>query len=143
MIVLDTNVVSELMRRRPEAAVLSWVDEEDPSGFAITAVTAAELLHGVARLPEGARRRRLAAAVHEMLTEDFAGRVLPFDGASALHYAKLVAARERDGRPIAVADAQIGAICRHHGATLATRNVRDFAATGVDVLDPWTRRDSA
>jgi toxin FitB len=137
MIVLDTNVVSELMRRRPDAAVLGWIDASDANGLALTAVTAGELLHGVARLPNGARRRRLAAAVHDMLLEDFAGRVLPFDGAAALHYGELVAAREHAGRPISVADAQIAAICRYHGAALATRNRRDFEATGVDVLDPW------
>ncbi len=137
MIVLDTNVLSELMRRRPSEDVLSWVDEEDPRTLAITAVTAAELLHGVARLPHGARRRKLTAAVDGLLTEDFAGRVLPFDGAAAVHYAELVAARERDGRPVSVADGQIAAICRHHGATLATRNVRDFDAAGLELLDPW------
>jgi predicted nucleic acid-binding protein len=137
MIVLDTNVVSELMRRRPAEAVLSWVDGEDASSLAITAVTAAELLHGVARLPNGARRRKLTVAVHGLLAEDFAGRILPFDGSAAIHYADLVAARERDGRPVSIADGQIAAICRHHGAALATRNVRDFEVTGVDVLDPW------
>jgi len=137
MIVLDTNVVSELMRRRPDAAVLGWVDAADPRELALTAVTAGELLHGVARLPNGARRRRLTAAVHDLLVEDFDGRVLPFDGAAAVHYGGLVAARERDGRPISIADAQIVAICRHHGAALATRNARDFAATGVEVVDPW------
>jgi toxin FitB len=137
MIVLDTNVISELMRRRPAQPVLDWVDGEDARRLAITAVTAAELLHGVARLPNGARRRKLAVAIGELLTEDFAGRILPFDGSAAVHYAELVAARERGGRPVSVADGQIAAICRHHGATLATRNARDFAATGVDVLDPW------
>lgn len=118
-------------------AVLSWIDGEDAAALAVTAITAAELLHGVARLPNGARRRKLAAAVSGLLTEDFAGRVLPFDGAAAIHYGRLVAARERAGRPLSVADGQIAAICRHHGATLATRNVRDFAATGIDVFDPW------
>lgn len=137
MIVLDTNVVSELMRRRPDAAVLAWADAEDPRTLAITAVTTAELLHGVARLPHGARMHKLAAAVHGLLLEDFEGRVLSFDAPSALHYGELVAARERAGRPIGVADAQIAAICRHHGALLATRNVRDFEATGVELLDPW------
>jgi hypothetical protein len=137
MIVLDTNVLSELMRRRPSEDVLRWIDEEDPRTLAVTAVTAAELLHGVARLPRGARRRKLEAAVDGLLTEDFAGRVLPFDGAAAVHYAELVAARERDGRPVSVADGQIAAICRHHGATLATRNVRDFDAAGLELLDPW------
>jgi toxin FitB len=140
MIVLDTNVVSELMRRQPSEVVLDWVDGEDASGLAITAVTAAELLHGVARLSGGARRRKLAAAVDALLVQDFAGRILPFDGSAAIHYGELVAARERAGRPVSVADGQIAAICRHHGALLATRNVRDFEATGVDVLDPWGRR---
>jgi toxin FitB len=138
MIVLDTNVLSELMRRAPAAVVLEWVDGEDPRTLAITSVTAAELLHGVARLPRGARRSKLAAAVDGLLTEDFAGRILPFDGAAAVHYAELVAARERDGRPVGMADGQIAAICRHHGAALATRNVRDFEATCVATLDPWT-----
>ena len=137
MIVLDTNVVSELMRRRPAPAVLAWIDGEDSGGLAITAITAAELLHGVARLPNGARRRTLTAAVGGLLTEDFSGRVLPFDGAAAIHYVPLGAARERAGRHVSVDDGQIAAICRHYGATLATRNTRDFAATGVDVLDPW------
>lgn len=137
MIVLDTNVVSELMRRRPDKGVVRWVDAEDPRTLAIAAVTAAELLHGVARLPRGARARRLAAAIDGMLLEEFEGRVLSFDGAAAVHYGELVAARERDGRPIAVADAQIAAICRHHDAPLATRNVRDFDGTGIRVLDPW------
>ena len=139
MIVLDTNVVSELMRRRPSPAVLGWIDGEDSGRLAITAITAAELLHGVARLPNGARRRTLTAAVGGLLTEDFAGRVLPFDGAAAVHYGPLVATRERAGRPVSVADGQIAAICRHYGATLATRNVRDFAATGIELLDPWAR----
>ncbi|MBS1869395.1 MAG: type II toxin-antitoxin system VapC family toxin [Actinobacteria bacterium] len=137
MIVLDTNVVFELMRRRPDRAVLEWADGEDPRMLAITAVTAAELLHGVARMPNGARRRKLTTAVDALLVEDFGGRILPFDGSAAVHYAQLVAARERDGRPATVADDQIAAICRHHGATLATRNLRDFDATGIDLFDPW------
>jgi predicted nucleic acid-binding protein len=139
MIVLDTNVVSELMRRRPHEDVLGWVDAHDPRTLAITAITAAELLHGVERLPRGARAYRLADAVHDLLTEDFAGRVLPFDGAAAIHYGSLVAARERAGRPISVADGQIAAICRHHDALLATRNLRDFDGTDVGLLDPWAQ----
>jgi predicted nucleic acid-binding protein len=137
MIVLDTNVLSELMRRRPAARVLRWVDEQDASALAITAVTAAELLYGVARLADGARKAELAAAVDALVREDFAGRVLPFDVAAATHYAELVAERERHGRPVSVSDGQIAAICRCHGARLATRNVSDFDATGIGVLDPW------
>ena len=137
MIVLDTSVLSELMRRRPATRVLRWVDEQDANVLAITAVTVAELLYGVARLADGARKAELASAVDALVREDFSGRVLPFDAAAAGHYAALVAGRDRNGRPISVADGQIAAICRCHDARLATRNVRDFAATGVTVLDPW------
>jgi predicted nucleic acid-binding protein len=137
MIVLDTNVLSELMRRRPAARVVRWVDEQDASALVITAVTVAELLYGVARLADGARNTELAAAVDALVREDFAGRVLPFDVAAATHYAELVAERERQGRPVSVSDGQLAAICRCHGTRLATRNVRDFDATGITVLDPW------
>ena len=137
MIVLDTNILSELMRRRPAARVLRWVDEQDASALAITAVTVAELLYGVARLADGARKTGLAAAVDALVREDFSGRVLPFDAAAAGHYAELVAERDRNGRPVSVSDGQIAAICRSHDARLATRNVGDFDATGVTVLDPW------
>jgi len=138
MIVLDTNVLSELMRRRPAARVVRWVDEQDAGTLAITAVTVAELLYGVARLADGVRKVKLAAAMDELVREDFVGRVLPFDVAAAAHYAELVADRDRNGRPISVSDGQIAAVCRSHGAALATRNVRDFDATGIAVRDPWT-----
>lgn len=137
MIVLDTNVLSELIRERPATRVLAWVDDQGPETLAITAITVAELLYGVARLADGARKAELAAAVREVVHEDFAGRVLSFDGAAAVHYADLVADRERLGRPIGVADGQIVAICRRHAATLATRNARDFDVTGIGVVDPW------
>lgn len=138
MIVLDTNVLFELMRRRPAARVVRWVDEQDARALAITAVTVAELRYGVARLPNGARRAKLAAAVDGLVREEFAGRVLPFDVAAASHYAELAAERDRNGRPVSVSEGQIAAICRSHGARLATRNGRDFEATGVTVLDPWS-----
>lgn len=137
MIVLDTNVLSELMRRRPAARVVSWVDEQDASGLAITAVTVAELLYGIARLADGARKTELAAAVDALVREDFAGHVLPFDVPAAEHYADLVAERDRHGRPIGTADGQIAAICRCHDARLATRNVRDFGEVGLALVDPW------
>jgi predicted nucleic acid-binding protein len=138
MIVLDTNVLSELMRRRPAPRVVEWVDEQDASALAITAITVAELLYGVARLRDGARKAKLASAVHALVREDFSGTVLPFDVAAAEQYAVLVSEREGQGRPVSTADGQIAAICRHHGAQLATRNVRDFDATGIAVLNPWT-----
>jgi toxin FitB len=137
MIVLDTNVLSELMRPRPSARVLGWVDGRRAEDLAVTAITAAELLYGVARLADGARKDELAAAVGALVREDFAGRVLPFDVAAAEQYAGVVADRERRGRPISAADGQIAAICRARRATLATRNVRDFEATGIGLADPW------
>jgi predicted nucleic acid-binding protein len=142
MIVLDTNVLSELMRRRPSARVVEWVDEQDTGTLVVTAVTVAELLYGVARLVDGARKTELATAVDALVREDFSGRVLPFDVAAAEHYADLVAERERHGRPIGTADGQIAAMCRCHGATLATRNVRDFDATGIGIHDPWAQNDA-
>lgn len=140
MIVLDTNVLSELMRRRPAQQVVAWVDAQDPAALTITAITVAELLYGVARLRAGARKAKLTEAVRALMRDDFAGRVLPFDVTAAEHYAEIVAARERHGRPVSAADGQIAAICRHRGARLATRNVRDFDATGVELLDPWDAR---
>lgn len=130
------------MRRRPAARVIRWVDGQDASGLAITAVTVAELLYGIARLADGARKTELVAAVDALVREDFAERVLPFDVPAAEHYADLVAGRARHGRPISTADGQIAAICRSHGARLATRDGRDFDAAGIAVVDPWTDQAS-
>ncbi len=137
MIVLDTNVISELARQVPDPGVLSWLDSLEVSEVGTTAVTAAELQHGVARLPDGHRRRELSAVIQGILTEDFHGRVLPFDERASVRYADVVTGRERTGRPIGVADAQIAAICRDSGAILATRNTADFEETGIELINPW------
>lgn len=137
MIVLDTNVVSELMRPAPAPAVIEWVDAQPPRLLHLTAVTAAELLYGLARLPDGRRRDQVGEAVQALLEEQFASRVLAFDLVAAAHYADIVAGRETRGRPVSTADGQIAATCRSHGALLATRNVADFTDTGVEVVDPW------
>lgn len=137
MIVLDTNVLSELIKQAPDERVMRWVDSLDAATVFTTAVTAAEMLYGVARLPEGRRRRQLGDAVHGLLEGDLHGRVEPFDEQAATHYGELVSARERSGRPIGVSDGQIAAICRKHGATLATRDLNDFEGTGIDLVDPW------
>lgn len=142
MIVLDTNVISELLRGEPDEGVVEWVDSLDASAVATTAITAAELLYGAARLPDGRRKKMLREAIGGLLAEDLGGRIEPFDAAAAAAYATLVDERERAGRPIGMADAQIAAICRKLGAALATRNTSDFEDTGVDVLDPW-RRDAS
>jgi hypothetical protein len=137
VIVLDTNVISELARHAPEPDVLTWLDSLEASEVATTAVTAAELRYGVARLPDGHRKRELAAVIRGILTEDFHGRVLPFDERASVRYADIVTGREPAGRPIGVADAQIAAICRDVSATLATRNVSDFEETGIELVNPW------
>lgn len=138
MIVLDTNVLSELMRAQPDPAMLAWLDRQESHELMMTAVTVAELLYGIARLPEDRRKVGLHDAAHSMFEDEFAGRVLAFDEAAAVQYSTLVVAREAIGRPISMADAQIAAICRHQGAVLATRNGKDFEATGITVVNPWT-----
>lgn len=139
MIVLDTNVISELTRQTPDPGVLSWLDSQTASEVATTAVTAAELWYGVARLPAGHRNRELTAAIRGLLTEDFHGRVLPFDERASVRYADIVSSREQIGRPIGVADAEIAAICRDLGATLATCNIADFEETGIELINPWNQ----
>jgi toxin FitB len=137
LIVLDTNVVSELMRPQPAPAVLAWVNEQPADQLWLCSLVVADLLNGVGRLPDGARKRQLANAVEAMVFDDFAGRTLPFDLEAAAAYALLVVQSETAGQPIAMANAQIGAICAVHGATLATRNTRDFARLGLNLINPW------
>jgi predicted nucleic acid-binding protein len=137
VIVLDTNVISELTRQIPEPGVISWLDALPAEEVGTTAVTAAELLYGVARMPAGRRKTELAAAVSGLLGDDFRDRVLPFDEQCASRYADIVCGRETLGRPIGVADAQIAAICRTAEATLATRNTADFSGTGIELINPW------
>lgn len=138
MIVLDTDVLSELVRRSPEPSVVAWLDRVPVRDLATTAVTAAELFHGVERLAPGKRRSALREAFHALLHEDLRGRVEPFDASAAEKYALVVRDREAAGMPISVPDAQIAAVCRALGATLATRNVKDFVRTGIALIDPWS-----
>lgn len=140
MIVLDTNVVSELIRqeREPDPGVLAWVRAHPAGELFITAVTAAELLYGVERLPAGRRRAALGVAVGAVLATDFAGRVLPFGVSTAVVYGGIVADRERLGRPIGTADALIAATAIEAGAeTLLTRNAQDFEKLDLRVVNPW------
>jgi predicted nucleic acid-binding protein len=137
VILLDTNVISELIRPKPDEGVTEWLDTLDSAAVATTAITAAELLYGIARLPAGKRKERLDEAIRGLLEDDLAGRVEPFDAAAAARYAALVSDPDEAGRPISMADAQIAAICLDLGATLATRNTADFEDTGVDLVDPW------
>ncbi|GHD30523.1 type II toxin-antitoxin system VapC family toxin [Nocardiopsis kunsanensis] len=137
MIVLDTNVVSELFRPHPEPRVVAWL-EALTDDVAITTITLAELLAGVRRLPGGRRREDLEAAIDGAVRPYRDTRsLLAFDEEAAAEYAEVLLARERAGLPIATADAQIASICRLHRAVCATRNTKDFTRTGVELVDPW------
>ena len=138
MIVLDTPIVSELMRDRPRADVLGWLDEQPTRALFVTAVTEAEVLTGIAILPEGRRKRILADAAARAFGGLLSGRVLPFDSAAAQTYSVIAAARRAAGRPISQSDGQIAAIARSRIMAIATRNVRDFEDMGIDLIDPWT-----
>lgn len=137
MIILDTNILSELMRPSPNMRVVNWLNAEEPLGVTITAITVAEILYGIERLPDGKRKQRFAQLAAEMFEEDFTERILPFDEVAAAYYATLVADSERSGRIVHSADAQIAAICQQHKAQLATRNVKDFEHLGISIIDPW------
>jgi toxin FitB len=137
MIVLDTNIVSELLRAAPAPQVEAWLAVQDGATVFFTAVGEAELRYGVAILPAGRRRSALAEAIEAMLDEDFRDRILPFDRAAARAYAAIAAERRAAGRPISQSDCQIAAIACAHAATVATRNTGDYAGCGIDVIDPW------
>jgi len=137
MIILDTNVISELMKPKPNRRVVAWVSAQPRPSLFTTAITEAEVLLGVALLPAGKKRRALEATIADMFAEDFERRVLAFDSSAAGDFAQIVAARRQAGRPIAHADAQIAAIARSFGAAVATRNGADFAGCDVELHDPW------
>ncbi len=139
MIILDTNVISEFMRQKPDRLVLQWVATQPARRLYTTAITQAEILLGVALLPDGKRRSLLESTVNEMFAEDFEGRVLPFDGSVAPDFANIVVTRRHNGRPISHADAQIASIARCHGAAIATRNISDFEGCHLDLINPWNR----
>ena len=138
MILLDTNILSELMRAAPEAVVEQWLADQPAASVFISAITEAELRYGLALLPPGKRRSALAVEIENMLGEDFSGRILPFDSPAAVAFAEIAAERRQAGRPISQADAQIAAIAQSRGAALATRNVPDFEGCGVEIINPWS-----
>lgn len=140
MIVLDTNVLSELLAPSPSPAVVAWLAAQPAAAVFTTAVTEAEILYGLALLPDGRRRQALETAVRPIFSEDLAGRVLAFDREAAASYAAIAARRRALGRPISQFDAQIAAIAVSRGASIATRNVADFAETGAPVINPWEFR---
>jgi predicted nucleic acid-binding protein len=136
MIIVDTNVISELMRPQPDAAVSAWVDTHPAGELCTTAVTVAEVRYGLERLPAGRRQQELRRTADGIFAA-FRERILPFDVSAAADYALIAADRDRSGQPINGFDAQIAAVCRVHGAPLATRNTKDFRDLGVALIDPW------
>jgi hypothetical protein len=138
VILLDTNVVSEPMRPKPDQKVLAWLDAQAAESLYLSTVTFAELLLGIASLPPGKRRKALGAALHEQVIALFGERIVSFDLGAAETYAQIVTRARRQGHPIAVADAQIAAIAASHQFNVATRDEAPFQAAGVPVINPWT-----
>ncbi len=137
-IVVDTDVVSELMKSSPDEAVRSWLAGHRRDRLLTTSITIAEIRYGIERLPSGKRQRALRSAADELFAS-FEDQILPFDAAAAATYPAVVVRREKAGRPINGFDAQIAAVCRSQGTPLATRNLRDFDETGLTLLNPWQR----
>ncbi len=138
MIVVDTNVISELMRGEPHPAVLTWVAAQPRDQLFTTYVNQAEIFYGIGALPEGRRRAALTAAAEAMFAEDFAGRILPFEERAAARYPEIVLARRRAGNPIEKFDALIAATALAAGASIATRDTSGFGGCGLKIFDPWT-----
>ena len=137
MFLLDTNVVSELLRPSPDPAVEIWVGDHRATDLYFSAIGEAELRYGVAILPAGRRQTALTSAIEAILREDFDDRILPFDSEAARAYAEIAATRRFAGRPAAPADCQIAAIARSRDMAVATRNVRDFEDIDIELVDPW------
>jgi len=141
VIVLDTNVVSELMRQEPSAQVQEWFDKQQLTNLAISSISIGEIQRGLHRLPEGKRRRGLIASFEKFMAEAFSGCILPYDEYSANVFGLLAAERERAGFNTDPVDLMIAAIAHGHHAAIATRNVRDFEGCGVTVINPWLKQE--
>lgn len=141
-IILDTNILSELMRPSPEPLVLGWFARQSSAFFYVTAITKAEILLGIALLPSGKRRQSLEDAAGKMFNEDFSGNCLPFDESCARQYASVVSRRRRSGFSITTEDAQIAAIALNRNLPLATRNTKDFLhIEGLTLHNPWSQAE--
>ncbi|HEY2574758.1 MAG TPA: type II toxin-antitoxin system VapC family toxin [Streptosporangiaceae bacterium] len=136
MIVVDTNVASELMRSSPAIAVRDWAGSQAGRDLYTTAITVAEVRNGIERLEDGHRKDLMRATANDVFSA-FSRNILPFDASAAVYYSWVVSGRNRAGRPIDALDAQVAAICGAHGAALATRNTKDFDGTDIDLIDPW------
>ncbi len=139
MILLDTNIVSETMRRLPDPHVIDWLNAQAAETIYLSTVSLAELLLGIAVLPDGRRKADLASALTEQAAKLFGSRLLPFDAASAQAYAAIISHARAVGKSVGIADGLIAATATAHGLTVATRDIAPFVATGVSVINPWDK----
>lgn len=137
MIILDTNVVSEMMRATPASSVVTWLNDQDASLLFLTAVTVGEIRYGLRALPHGKRRRVLEEGFEKILTEAFTGRILAFDEVAAHRYGEIMGRRKEIGRPLGILDGQIASIAWSNGCSVATRNIQDFMECGVEIVNPF------
>lgn len=137
MYILDTNIVSELVRPAPDPGVVAWIQSRATSSLYLTAISQAELLYGIAIMPDGRRKDGLQQAIRAILRDGFDQRILHFTGKSAVHFAEIASRRVHVGRPIAMADAQIAAIAREYRYTLVTRNIADFRDCDIALINPF------
>lgn len=137
MIIIDTNIISELMKANPASSVIAWIDRQETTQLYITTITLAEITYGLYALPQGNRRNSLEETFHKAIMEAFAHRILVFDQPAAFLYGKIMSQRKQLGRPLGVPDGQICAIASHHAATVATRNTRDFLDCGIELVNPF------
>lgn len=143
MIVLDTDVILELLRPIPAGQVISWIASQPLDNLYTTSITQAEIFYRVRILPEGRRRTKLEQAIAAIFREDFAGRILPFDGGAAMAFAEIAAQRKLSGRTIPQADTQIAAITHFRQAHLATRNIADFGDISISHINPWVSQEAS
>ena len=139
MILLDTNVISELMRTEPSELILAWFKSNSNEQLVLSSITEAELLRGINILPEGRLKAFKSKLLSEFLLIDFAGLILPFESQAASHYAEIFASRKTLGRPISTFDCMIAAIAKANGSKLATRNISDFEQCGLEIINPWAQ----
>lgn len=137
MIILDTNVLSELMKVDPNANVVRWVKQFSITSLFTTTITQAEILYGIALLPDGKRKSGFINACQTLFTEKFENRILPFDSIASIAFAEIASSRRKNGNPISQHDAQIAAIAHSRHSDLATRNVSDFEECGLNIINPW------
>ena len=137
MIILDTNVLSEILKANPNPQVLSWIRALPSTRLFTTTITRGELFYGVFIMPKGKRRDQLQQVITSLFEVDFSSQILGFDNAAADSYAEIAANRKKEGQPISQFDAMIAAIALSRGADLATRNIKDFVNCNINVIDPW------